>query len=113
MLAADKHLNNLIVFVDSNKMQIDGYTKDVMDVESLTDKFAAFGFAVRRVDGHDHKALDEAILWAKADDTCKPHCIVMDTVKGKGVSFYETMGAGVHSTTVTDGQYAAALEELK
>ncbi len=113
MFASAKHLDHLIVFVDSNKMQIDGLTKDVMDVEDLVAKFSAFGFETQRVNGHDHKALDEAIVRAKQSREHKPHCIVMDTVKGKGVSFYETMGPGVHSTTVTDEQYLAALEELK
>ena len=112
MFAGCKHLDNLIVLVDSNKMQIDGLTKDVMDVEDLQTKFAAFGFFTQRVNGHDHEALDKAIKRAKSQKGA-PHCIVMDTVKGKGVSFYETMGVGVHSTNVTDEQYERALEELK
>ncbi len=113
MLASAKRLDNIIVLVDSNKMQIDGMTEDVINVEDLVAKFEAFGFVSRRVDGHDHNALDKAIGDARSDRCGKPHCIVMDTVKGKGVSFYEKMGLGVHSTTVTDEQYAAALEELK
>lgn len=112
MFAAHKKLDNLIVFVDSNKMQIDGLTKDVMNVESIDGKFKEFGFSVNRVDGHDHAAIDEAINLAKSEKGV-PHCIVLDTIKGKGVSFYETMGAGVHSTTVNDEQYKLALEELK
>lgn len=112
MFAANKKLDNLIVFVDNNKMQIDGLTKDVMNVEDIEEKFKAFGFAATRVDGHDCAALDKAICLAKADAGV-PHCIVMETVKGKGVSIYETMGAGVHSTTVNDEQYALALAELK
>lgn len=112
MFASAKKLDNLIVFVDSNKMQIDGLTQDVIAVEDIAAKFAAFGFATQRVDGHDYEALDNAICAAKADKG-KPHCIVMDTVKGKGVSFYEQMGVGVHSTTVTDEQYARALQELQ
>ena len=110
MFAANKQLN-IIVLVDNNKLQIDGATKDVMNVEDIEAKFASFGFATQRVDGHDHKALDQAI--SKAKRRKGPQCIVMDTVKGKGVSFYETMGAGVHSTNVTDEQYNRALEELK
>ena len=112
MFAANKHLDNLIVLVDNNRMQIDGLTKDVMGIENIEAKFAAFGWATERVDGHNHKALDEAITRAKAGKGV-PHCIVMDTVKGKGVSFYETMGVGVHSTNVTDEQYSLAMEELK
>ena len=110
MFAAHKKLN-IIVLVDNNKLQIDGATKDVLNVEDIEAKFAAFGFATQRVDGHDHAALDKAISQAKRRKG--PHCIVMDTVKGKGVSFYEAMGASVHSTNVTDEQYAKALEELK
>ncbi|MDE7454796.1 MAG: transketolase, partial [Clostridia bacterium] len=112
MFAANKKLDNMIVFVDNNKMQIDGLTKDVMNIEDIEAKFAAFGFATTRVDGHDHEAIDAAITQAKAEKGA-PHCIVLDTIKGKGVSVYETMGVGVHSTTVTDEQYAIALEELK
>lgn len=112
MFAASKHLDHLIVFVDSNKMQIDGMTKDVVNIEDIEAKFAAFGFATQRVDGHDHAAIDAAIKTAKKQKG-KPSCIVLDTVKGKGVSFYETMGLGVHSTNVSDEQYAKALEELK
>ena len=110
MFAANKKLN-IIVLVDNNKLQIDGATKDVMNVEDIEAKFAAFGFATQRVDGHDHKALDKAISQAKRRKG--PQCIVMDTVKGKGVSFYEAMGAGVHSTNVTAEQYEMALAELK
>ena len=112
MFAAAKHLDNLIVLVDSNKLQIDGATKDVMNVEDIQSKFAAFGFFTQRVDGHNHAALDSAIERAKMQKSA-PNCIVMDTVKGKGVSFYEAMGAGVHSTSVTDEQYALALKELQ
>ena len=111
MFAGSKQLNNVIVFVDSNKMQIDGLTKDVMNIEDIEAKFASFGFATQRVDGHDHKAIDDAIKLAKKQK--QPSCIVLDTVKGKGVSIYETMGIGVHSTNVSDEQYALALEELK
>ena len=110
MFAAHKHLN-IIVLVDSNKLQIDGATKDVMNIEDIQAKFAAFGFETQRVDGHNHEALDKAITQAKLHKG--PQCIVMDTVKGKGISFYEAMGAGVHSTNVTDEQYANALAELQ
>ena len=112
MFAGNRKLDNVIVFVDSNKLQIDGKVQDLCDVEDICKKFESFHFVTQRVDGHDHQAIDAAIVKAKAEKGA-PHCIVLDTVKGKGISFYETMGAGVHSTTVTDEQYALALEELK
>ena len=105
-------MDNLIVFVDNNKMQIDGLTKDVMNIEDIEAKFKAFGFVTTRVDGHDHSAIDQAICFAKTEAGA-PHCIVLDTIKGKGVSIYETIGIGVHNTTVNDEQYATALAELK
>lgn len=113
MFAGAKKLNNIIVFVDSNKMQIDGLTQDVLAVEDIEAKFKAFGFVTTRVDGHDHAMLDLAINQAKNDGIVAPHCIVMDTIKGKGVSFYENLGVANHSTSVTDEQYAKALDELK
>ena len=112
MFAASRKLDNMIVFVDCNKLQIDGTTEEVCDLGDIQRKFEAFGFISTRVNGHDHDALDKAISKAKQEKGA-PHCIVMDTIKGKGVSFYEQMGAGVHSTTVTDEQYKLALEELK
>lgn len=112
MFAAGKALDNIILFVDANKLQIDGTTEEVCKVEDIAAKFTAFGFAAVRVNGHDHDAIDKAIVAAKMDKG-RPHCIVLDTVKGRGISFYETMGAGVHSTTVTDEQYQNAIAELK
>ena len=113
MFAGAHKLNNVIVFVDNNKMQIDGMTSDVLSVEDIEAKFKAFGFVTDRVDGHDHAIINDAIVRAKKDTTVAPHCIVLDTVKGKGVSFYENLGPSNHSTTVTDEQFAKALDELK
>ncbi len=113
MFAGGKKLDNIIVFVDNNKMQIDGMTTDVLPVESIEAKFASFGFVCDRINGHDHCAIDMAIAHAKEDTTKAPHLIVLDTVKGKGVSFYEQMGVGNHSTNVNDEQYKLALQELE
>ncbi len=78
--------NNLITFVDRNKAMIDGVTEDVMRLEPFADKWTAFGFHTEVVDGHDIAAIDKAIEEAKARKD-KPTCIVLDTVKGQGVSF--------------------------
>ena len=112
MFAASHKLDNMIVFVDCNKLQIDGTTAEVCDLGDIQRKFEAFGFISTRVNGHDHDALDKAISKGKQEKGA-PHSIVMDTLEGKGVSVYKQMGAGVHSTTVTDEQYKLALEELK
>ena len=109
MFAGAKKLDNLVVFVDANGLQIDGTTDAVLKVEDFEQKFAAFGFATQRIDGHDHQAIENAI---KGINKGVPNCIVLNTVKGKGVSFYEAMGVGVHSTNCTDEQYKMALAEL-
>lgn len=81
-------LNKLIAFTDYNKMQIDGYTRDVMDLGQLEKKWEAFGWFVQRIDGHDFASLSTAIDAAK-QQTERPSMIVCDTVKGKGCSFAE------------------------
>ncbi len=77
---------NLITFVDRNKAMIDGMTEDVMSLEPFQDKWTSFGFHTVVVDGHDMAAIDKAIDDAKAR-TDKPTCIILDTIKGQGVSF--------------------------
>lgn len=109
MFAGAKKLDNLVVFVDANGLQIDGTTDAVLKVEDFEEKFRAFGFATQRIDGHDHLAIETAI---KGITKGVPNCIVLNTIKGKGVSFYEAMGVGVHSTNCTDEQYQMAIAEL-
>ncbi len=110
MYLGAKSVDNVVLFVDHNGLQIDGTNDQVVAVEDLCAKFAAFGWNTERIDGHDHNAIDKAITNGKASN--KPYCIVMDTVKGKGVSFYESMGASNHSTNCNNEQLAAALVEL-
>jgi transketolase len=88
MCAAHYKLNEIIAFTDYNKMQIDGYTADIMSLDDLTSKWNGFGWYVQRVDGHDMAALDAAISRAKRE-TCRPSMIVLDTIKGKGADFAE------------------------
>lgn len=86
MATAQFKATNLITMVDRNHAMIDGNTEDVMGLEPLKDKWEAFGFHTLELDGHDFQALDEAILEAKATKD-KPSCLILDTAKGKGVSF--------------------------
>ena len=92
MAAAHYKTPNLIGMLDRNHYMIDGYTEDVMSLEPLADKWRAFGWETRVVDGHDLAALAEAIEFAIAWDK-GPVMLLCDTVKGKGVDFMEAKAA--------------------
>ena len=109
MFAAHYRLNKIIAFVDHNGLQIDGKISDVLSPEPLDAKFAAFGWAVQVIDGHNHDAIKQAIAKAKAED--KPAVIISNTVKGKGVSFMEDK-AEWHGNAPKADQATAALAEL-
>ncbi len=88
MAAAHFKLNNLIAFTDYNKMQIDGYVHDTMNIEDLNSKWVSFGWFVQRVNGHSIQELEMAIDRAK-EEKFRPSMIIMDTIKGKGAFFAE------------------------
>jgi len=110
MCAAHYGLDNLTAFVDLNGLQIDGPTKDVMNSAPVTDKFAAFGWNVIVIDGHDVEAVRNAIDEAKSVKG-KPTMVVANTVKGKGVSFMEGNYAW-HGNAPDAEQTAVALAEI-
>lgn len=110
MAAAHYQLDNLTAFVDYNGLQIDGPIKEVMSPEPIADKFAAFGWNVIVIDGHDVEAIKEAIEQAKTVQG-KPTMIVCNTVKGKGVSFMENNGAW-HGSAPNQEQRDQAIAEL-
>ncbi len=103
MFASAKRLDNFILLLDYNKKQLDGDVKDVNDLGDVVAKWKAFGFDVQDIDGHDAQAISNAIDNAKVRDG-KPHMIVLNTTKGKGVSFAECL-PNCHSVTVTHEQY--------
>ena len=109
MSAAKYHLDNLRAIVDVNGLQIDGWTRDVMPLEPLRDKFESFGWQVLEADGHDFSSLRAAFRAAGQEQ--KPTVILAHTVKGKGVSFMEDQ-AGWHGKAPNQEQYQAAREEL-
>ena len=110
MFAAAKKLSNLVVLIDWNKKQLDGYTKDVLTNENLDAKMKAFGFETVLINGNDVEALYDALENTKKGGD-KPYAIVMDTVKGCGVKeVEETMGN--HSMTVGADKFDAWLSEL-
>ncbi len=88
MLAGKYRLNNLTAVVDRNNIQIDGFTEDVMPLESLRDKYHSFNWQVLEVDGHNIEEFVAAINEAKAIYE-KPTVIIAHTIPGKGVSFME------------------------
>ena len=109
MSASKYKLNNLIAFLDNNNLQIDGTNDEVMPVAPIKEKFEAFGFNVKEINGHN---FDEIIL---AVDECKnqekPSIIIAKTVKGKGVSFMENKSEW-HGKAPKKEEYEKALEEL-
>lgn len=111
MYAAHYHLDHLIAFVDNNGLQIDGNITKVMSSLPIPEKFAAFGWHVLEVNGHDMAALHEAIMKAKEMEG-KPTMIVMKTVKGKGIPDIEGK-AEWHGKAPTKEQCEAFLKVLE
>lgn len=111
LFAAHHRLDNLIAIVDYNKIQSLGRVSEVMGLEPLTDKFRAFRWSVREIDGHDHAAIHAAVQSAPWE-TGKPSIVVAHTVKGKGVSFMEDKLLW-HYRSPDAGELARALEELE
>ena len=87
---ANYKLNNCIVIIDDNKRQLDGYTKDIMNPFDISKKMEAFGFFTQKVKGNDIEAIDDAINQVK-EVKDKAVCIVLDTIKGQGVPYFENM----------------------
>lgn len=111
MFAGFRKLDNLVAYVDYNKMQIDGTVDEVVSPHPIDKKFEAFGWNVITIDGHDFNQIEQAYTAARA---CKgkPTCIVADSVKGKGVSFMESQ-VGWHGKAPNAEQYEQAAAELK
>jgi len=111
MFAAAKKLNNLTAFVDVNGLQIDGTVEEVNNPLPLDEKFAAFGWNVIVIDGHDFEQIENALIEAEKV-TDKPTAIIMKTVKGKDVSFMEN-NVSWHGAAPNAEQYEVAMSELK
>ena len=111
MATAHYKVTDLITVVDRNKAMIDGPTEDVLALEPFADKWRAFGFEVIEVDGHHMKKLSEAMEQAMAAKE-KPVCIILDTIKGEGISFM----AGDykwHYGAMDSEKYEKATQDLK
>ena len=108
MFAAHNKLGGLIAFVDWNKQQLDGFTRDVLDLGDIGEKFKAFGWHTQTVDGHDPGRIKAAIIEAKKV-TDKPSMIILDTIKGNGCDFAEGI-AGNHHMTFTQEKIEKAID---
>lgn len=109
MAASHYRLDNLVAILDHNTLQITGHTRDVMSNEPLGEKWRAFGWEVRTVDGHDYAALTSALTTATSSG--RPLFVIANTVKGKGVSFMENVGKWHHGVP-NEAELAQALAEL-
>ena len=111
MFAAHYKLDNLVIMVDNNGLQIDGWIQDVMSPYPIGEKLAAFGLAVQEIDGHDFDQIEAALNTTRATKG-KPSAIVLKTVKGKGVSYMEDV-ADWHGKAPNEAEYRQGMEELE
>ncbi len=111
MFAKHHQLDNLIVFVDWNHQQLDGYTSDICRLDNIEGMFSAFGFEAVTVNGHDVDAIRIAVKNVLSDKNGIPKCIVLDTVKGKGWSLTEGK-TGIHHIAITDEMMEEAKQEF-
>src|SRR6266404_1512836 len=110
MFAGDKNVDNVCAILDYNGIQLDGFVKDIMNLEPIVDKWKSYKWHVIEVNGHDIPALQEAFAEAAQKKT-KPTIIIAHTVKGKGVSFMEN-NPKYHGQAPTREEAQKALQEL-
>jgi transketolase len=111
LFAPQYKLDNLIAIVDYNKIQSLGRVKEVIDLDPLSDKWRAFGWAVREIDGHNLNAIEQALTTIPYELN-RPNCIIAHTIKGKGVSFMEN-NADFHGKAPNAAEVKLALKELE
>ncbi|MBO1513463.1 transketolase [Metabacillus sp. BG109] len=109
--AVKYQLDNLVVFVDNNRLQIDGFCDEIMPLQDLEKKFEAFGFETKRINGHSMAEIIETLDEIRVAQNGKPKCVVLDTVKGKGVSYMEDV-ADWHGVAPNDEEYKQAIAEI-
>jgi len=111
MAAANFKAANLLAIVDRNRLQVDDFTSNIMELEPISDKWRAFGWAVREIDGHDMAQVVDAIE-AAPFEAGKPSIIIAQTVKGKGLPFAENR-VGFHYHDVDEEMVKEALAILE
>jgi transketolase len=108
--AAHYKLDNLTALIDRNFLQIDGSTEDVMRLESVRDRWSSFGWHVLEVNGHDIEQIIDALL-AASEQKNQPTMLILNTVKGKGVSFMEN-NIDFHGVPPNEMEHKLAMKEL-
>ena len=111
MAGAFHKLDNVVAIVDNNRIQLDGFVKDIMAEDPLPDKWRSFGWHTIELDGHDLTAIRQALAEAEATKG-QPTCLIAHTIKGKGVSFMEN-NPKFHGTAPTADEVKLALQELQ
>ena len=89
MFAATQGLNNMAVFLDDNGVQASGLVREIMEIEPVREKWAAFGWQIEEIDGHDMAAIEEVVRSFRAGGGEKPLLVIAHTHKGHGISFME------------------------
>lgn len=111
MFAAHYKLDNLCTVLDYNKQQSDDWNKNIIGLEPVREKWEAFGWQVIEIDGHDDSEIKAAFITAKIEKS-KPTIIIAHTIKGKGVSFMESIPTWHGSVKLSDEDLKSALSEL-
>ncbi len=112
MFAAHHKLDNLVVIVDRNMIQLDGFTEEIVALESFSDKWRSFGWWVQSINGHDFNEIIRAVNYA-IEYKGRPAVIIARTIKGKGVSYMENNPAYHGKPPQNEEEYRKAIEELE
>jgi transketolase len=111
MAASHLKVDNLCGFVDRNRLQVDGFTQNILEIDPLADKWRSFGWSVREIDGHDIGAILNAVSSVPFEKG-KPSVIIANTIKGKGLPFAENQ-IGYHYHDVDEQMVKESLAILK
>jgi transketolase len=111
MAGGNLKLDHLIAFVDANQMQVDGFVKNIMNVEPLEEKWKSNNWHVQHINGHDMEQILDAIQTAK-QMTDRAHIIIADTVKGKGIDFMQFQ-VDWHAKGLTEEEYKNAVSQVE
>ena len=111
LIAAHHKLDNLLVIVDANELQAMGKVEEILSIEPLKEKWKAFGWEVREIDGHNFEEIEKALTEPEPEKE-KPMVVIARTIKGKGVSFMENNNL-FHYKAPSETEFLKAMEELK